>query len=101
MCAFVGLILMNTAQPALLYLCPFLIISSILTALIRGEFKAYWSGEPIKKLTLESEAAVSATHNKDQANRLVGTNPLTNLEVESVESGYDEDEEEEGEATPR
>jgi hypothetical protein len=91
---------MNTAQPALLYLCPFLIITSIITSLIRSEFSIYWSGEPIKKLTLESEAAASVTNNRDQANSLVANNTLTNLEVESVESGYDEDEEEE-EATAR
>ena len=90
MCAFVGLILMNTAQPALLYLCPFLIVSSIVTSLIRKEFKIYWSGDPIKKLTLESEAAQANLNDKDESS----TKKLTNLEVDSVESGYDEDEEE-------
>jgi minor histocompatibility antigen H13 len=49
MLAFVGLILMNSAQPALLYLCPLLLITSFLTALIRGELKIFWNGEPVSR----------------------------------------------------
>jgi minor histocompatibility antigen H13 len=45
--AFVGLLFMNTAQPALLYLCPALIICSLATAVIRKEFKPLWTGEPV------------------------------------------------------
>ena len=47
MFAFIGLIFMNTAQPALLYLCPILLSSSIIVSLIRGEFKKHWLGEPV------------------------------------------------------
>lgn len=46
--AFVGLITMNKAQPALLYLCPLLLITSLLVALARKEFKRFWTGEPVK-----------------------------------------------------
>lgn len=45
--AFVGLLTMNTAQPALLYLCPILIIFSLVTALIKKEFRLFWTGEPV------------------------------------------------------
>ena len=48
--AFIGLLFMNTAQPALLYLCPILLIFSYITALLRRETKLYWSGEPISTL---------------------------------------------------
>lgn len=46
--AFIGLLFMNTAQPALLYLCPVLLIFSFITALVRKETKLFWSGEPVK-----------------------------------------------------
>ncbi|RNA03934.1 signal peptide peptidase-like 2B isoform X1 [Brachionus plicatilis] len=48
--AFMGLLFMNMAQPALLYLCPILLIFSFMTALISRELKLYWSGEPISTL---------------------------------------------------
>ena len=73
---------MNTAQPALLYLCPFLIISSLITALIRKEFKIFWSGDPIKELTQENDNV-----NTDESSK----KKLTN-ESEVVESTENEDE---------
>lgn len=74
---------MNTAQPALLYLCPFLILTSIVTSLIRKEFRIYWNGEPIRKLTNESE-----TFNNEKEVSI--TKKLTN-NVESVESAEDDE----------
>ena len=38
---------MNTAQPALLYLCPMLIFVSYITALIRKETRAFFTGQPV------------------------------------------------------
>lgn len=38
---------MNTAQPALFYLCPVILIFSSIMALIRREFKSYWVGAPV------------------------------------------------------
>ena len=45
--AFIGLMIMNTAQPALFYLCPILLMVSMATAMLRREFKSYWSGQPV------------------------------------------------------
>jgi hypothetical protein len=45
--AFIGLLYMNTAQPALFYLCPVILIFSSITALMRREFKSYWFGNPV------------------------------------------------------
>jgi hypothetical protein len=53
--AFIGLLFMNTAQPALFYLCPILISFSLVTALIRGEFKLFWSGQPISEMVKQAE----------------------------------------------
>lgn len=55
MLAFIGLIFMNTAQPALLYLCPILLLASLITSLIRNEFKEFWFGKPIKAKTTLKE----------------------------------------------
>ncbi len=46
--AFVGLIFMNTAQPALLYLCPTHLIATYLVALCRKQVRGLWSGKPVK-----------------------------------------------------
>lgn len=47
MMAFIGLIFMNTAQPALLYLCPVLILTSLTTSLVRREFREFWYGKQV------------------------------------------------------
>lgn len=44
---FIALLLMNYAQPALLYIVPGLLIPLSITALIRGEFKDFWDGDKI------------------------------------------------------
>lgn len=36
---------METAQPALLYLVPCVLLSTSATALVRGEFKMLWEGK--------------------------------------------------------
>lgn len=46
----VALYLMNTAQPALLYLVPCLLISTIITGLCRRELKELYTGKRIKVL---------------------------------------------------
>jgi hypothetical protein len=55
--AFAGLLFMNTAQPALFYLCPILISFSLVTALIRRELSSFWSGEPISEMIKRAELA--------------------------------------------
>jgi len=41
---------MNTAQPALLYLVPCILLSTILTGLCRGELKELYTGRRIQLL---------------------------------------------------
>lgn len=53
--AFIGLLFMDRAQPALLYLCPILLIFSFITAIISHETKIFWSGEPISTLISQSD----------------------------------------------
>lgn len=84
---------MNTAQPALLYLCPFLIISSLITSLVRKEFALYWSGEPIKELANESDdntnAIIQKTNNNEAGDESSKKN-LTNLDsADSAEDEYE------------
>ena len=42
---FVSLFLMNSAQPALLYLVPFTLVPTLLVAWIRGDLGAMWTGD--------------------------------------------------------
>merc|ERR1712154_332841 len=42
---FISLFLMNSAQPALLYLVPFTLIPTILVAWLRGDLPAMWDGD--------------------------------------------------------
>jgi hypothetical protein len=44
----VALYLMNTAQPALLYLVPCILLSTIITGLCRGELKELYTGRRIQ-----------------------------------------------------
>lgn len=41
---------MNTAQPALLYLVPCILLSTIITGLCRGELKELYTGRRIQSL---------------------------------------------------
>lgn len=58
----IALALMNTAQPALLYLVPCILVSTIITGLIRGELKELYSGNRIsnilKSKTRNSESSL-------------------------------------------
>jgi len=42
---FISLFLMNSAQPALLYLVPFTLIPTIIVAWLRGDLPAMWEGD--------------------------------------------------------
>ena len=42
---FISLFLMNSAQPALLYLVPFTLIPTILVAGLRGDLETMWVGD--------------------------------------------------------
>merc|ERR1712228_131756 len=42
---FISLFVMNSAQPALLYLVPFTLIPTIIVAWIRGDLPAMWEGD--------------------------------------------------------
>ena len=42
---FISLFLMNSAQPALLYLVPFTLIPTILVAALRGDLDTMWLGD--------------------------------------------------------
>jgi len=42
---FISLFLMNSAQPALLYLVPFTLVPTILVAWLRGDLPAMWEGD--------------------------------------------------------
>merc|ERR1719507_528984 len=42
---FISLFLMNSAQPALLYLVPFTLVPTLLVAWIRGDLAAMWEGD--------------------------------------------------------
>lgn len=41
---YVGLYMMNTAQPALLYLVPFTLIPAVIVGWCRGELNLLWNG---------------------------------------------------------
>jgi hypothetical protein len=51
----VALYVMNTAQPALLYLVPCILLSTIITGLCRGELKELYTGRRIQSL-MEDES---------------------------------------------
>ena len=45
MATFISLFLMDSAQPALLYIVPCTLLPVMLTACVRGEFKDMWDGD--------------------------------------------------------
>eukprot|EP01091_Cochliopodium_minus_P007059 TRINITY_DN1699_c0_g1_i1.p1 TRINITY_DN1699_c0_g1~~TRINITY_DN1699_c0_g1_i1.p1 ORF type:complete len:529 (-),score=112.99 TRINITY_DN1699_c0_g1_i1:27-1613(-) len=44
MSALIGLVASKMAQPALLYLVPYTLIPTLLSSLLRGEFRMFWTG---------------------------------------------------------
>jgi signal peptide peptidase-like protein 2B len=59
---FISLYLMNSAQPALLYLVPFTLIPIYLVALCRGEFLAMWKGDSQDDQEMEEEEDQCSNH---------------------------------------
>lgn len=55
----------NHAQPALLYIVPYILIASCFTALARGEFKELWSFEIPDETQPEKDAATKEEAKKD------------------------------------
>ena len=53
MATFISLFLMDSAQPALLYIVPCTLLPVMLTACVRGEFKDMWDGDRETQLVSE------------------------------------------------
>lgn len=78
---------MNTAQPALLYLVPCILISTIITGLCRGELKELYTGRRIQALLEDAKdprAALLANsetsigeHGDQSPNAAAGTSNAT------------------------
>ena len=50
---FISLFLMDSAQPALLYIVPCTLLPVMFTACVRGEFKDMWDGDRETQLVSE------------------------------------------------
>ncbi|KAG0417336.1 hypothetical protein HPB47_005696 [Ixodes persulcatus] len=59
--AFVGSVLMNTGQPALLYLVPGTLVPAIIVSWWRGEFQDFWTGKFKPKPSLQSRIDIWAS----------------------------------------
>ena len=53
MVTFISLFLMDSAQPALLYIVPCTLLPVMFTACVRGEFKDMWDGDRETQLVSE------------------------------------------------
>ncbi|CAF3460034.1 unnamed protein product [Rotaria socialis] len=62
----IALYLMNTAQPALLYLVPCILLSTIITGICRGELRELYTGKRIQSL-LEDKPKTSLLHSYDNS----------------------------------
>ncbi len=80
---------MDTAQPALLYLVPCLLLSTIITSLCRGELKELYTGKRIQALMDDTTPAYTGIDNPmgQQINDeippsdiLIGINSTTNVD---------------------
>jgi hypothetical protein len=73
---------MNTAQPALLYLVPCILLSTIITGLCRGELKELYTGRRIQLLLDDTpknpESSLLGASNNSIAEE---TNPSTDIVV--------------------
>lgn len=77
-----ALYLMNTAQPALLYLVPCILLSTIFTGLCRGDLKELYTGKRLEALlhpTFEPSPALLA--GLDHSNGETRTNPSAIIAV--------------------
>ncbi|EEC15947.1 conserved hypothetical protein [Ixodes scapularis] len=59
--AFVGSVLMNTGQPALLYLVPGTLVPVIIVSWWRGEFQDFWTGKFKPKPSLQTRIDIWAS----------------------------------------
>merc|ERR1719228_2662079 len=67
---FISLFLMNSAQPALLYLVPFTLIPTILVGWLRGDLPAMWKGDSGDKDDEDMVDNISdETDDEDEANK--------------------------------
>merc|ERR1712183_1232538 len=70
---FISLFVMNSAQPALLYLVPFTLIPTILVAWIRGDLPSMWEGDFKVEKDIEEEEgqpdSVSNGHINTESNK--------------------------------
>lgn len=66
----VALLLMNTAQPALLYLVPCILLSTVFTGICRGELKELFMGHRIKSLLQQknTDQIISLLDKTEQSN---------------------------------
>jgi minor histocompatibility antigen H13 len=97
----------NAAQPALLYLSPACIISSLITAAVRGEIKdlfAYTTEEEEeekkKKKDLIEEKEITINEKRTTVTESIETETET-IELEQIDGDDEEEDEEEAETTGR
>lgn len=95
----------NAAQPALLYLSPACILSSLITAAVRGEIKdlfAYTTEEEEeekkKKKDLVEEKEITIDEKRTIVTESIETETI---ELEQIDGGDEEEDEEEAETTGR
>eukprot|EP00055_Hartaetosiga_balthica_P003222 m.6979 g.6979 ORF g.6979 m.6979 type:complete len:560 (-) comp2687_c0_seq1:401-2080(-) len=83
---FVALVTMETAQPALLYLSPSLLIALSVTALVRGEFLDFWHG----KRSVSSNKTAAYTTLQNVLSDIEGDTDLSEFELEADTFNDDE-----------
>jgi signal peptide peptidase-like protein 2B len=88
---FISLFLMNSAQPALLYLVPFTLIPTIIVAWLRGDLPAMWEGD--NKAIVRRNGGAAGDGNTPQAAQDEEDGDVCGDDSE----GEDEDEDEEDE----
>merc|ERR1719220_222529 len=67
---FISLFLMDSAQPALLYIVPCTLLPVMLAACVRGEFKEMWDGDRETQLVIP--ASSSAAERTDRVQKRSG-----------------------------
>ena len=81
----VALYFMNTAQPALLYLVPCLLISTIVTSLFRRELKELYTGKRIQDLLDGTTTLDSSELSTSSADRQPSPVPIHLGEPNTIE----------------
>jgi len=85
---FISLFLMNSAQPALLYLVPFTLIPTIVVAGLRGELSAMWEGDGVKDK--EDIGNGNVSYDSEVENDIVKEDELTTESNGIPESGFND-----------